>query len=62
MDEKLKINKMPDYYMIKARKINEIPESYLIFVGIFFPNFEVGELFPCPRLIRPWPHYFMKVD
>jgi len=33
-----KINKMPEFYMILARKINKIPEFYMIFAWKC-PNF-----------------------
>ena len=42
-----KINKIPELYMIYARK-NKMPEFYMIFVRkIFFPNFW-GQVPPAP--------------
>ena len=49
---KLKINKMPEFYMIFARKIIKMPKFYMIIAGkIFFPIFEGGARVP-PRLLR----------
>jgi len=46
-----KIYKIPELYMIFARKM---PEFYTIIARkIFFPNFRVGGArAPCPRLLR----------
>jgi len=46
-----KVIKIPEFYMIFARKI---PEFYVIIARkIFFPNFR-GEHASCPRLLRLW--------
>ena len=46
-----KIYKIPEFYMIFARKM---PEFYIIIARkIFFPNFG-GHVPPAPRLLRLW--------
>jgi len=51
-------NKMPEFFMIFARKINKIPECYTIFARkVFFPIFFGGGGDKCPpvsRLRRLW--------
>jgi len=61
----IKINKMPEFYMIPARKINKIPEFYMIFARkmpefyiiiarkIFFPILWGGTCPPCPHSSTP---------
>jgi len=56
------INKMPEFYMILARKINKINEFYTIFpkisefyiiiAGKYFPDFLGGRM--SPRFLRLW--------
>ena len=44
-----KVNKMPEFYVIHARKINKIPEFYTIIARkIFFPIFFGGGASPTP--------------
>jgi len=47
------MNKIPEFYMIFARKM---PEFFIIIARkIFSPNFR-GHVLPCPHLLRLCPH------
>ena len=51
-----KINKMPDFYVILARKISKMPEFYIIIARkIFFQNCFLGVLVPTFPLLPPSP-------
>jgi len=47
-----KINKIPDFYMIYARKINKMPEFYMIFARkIFFSGISPHHPSPTPMIV-----------